>query len=246
MNTKLGDVFAIDQNVPLAELQKPEQGREQCALSGPSTANDEHSGAGLDADVDVLENGLLGATGVGSLNTLEDDLTAGWPCAFSRVSGQVGGSILGKFLGVLLKTLDGAHLGLDGSGGLDQQVHDVSESSCVGQSGAELGGVHDLCGLSEHSDGEDDQSGEELHAEGEPDLGGVSEVQGLVAVVDQVGGAAGKVVLALEGGDGGDSVESLVDFGLEGRSHAGFETLQLTEGSTVEAEEEPVDDKHRS
>ena len=61
-----------------------------------------------------------------------------------------------------------------------------------------------------------------------------------------MGGAAGEVILTFEGGDGGDSVESLIDFGLEGRSHAGFETLQLTEGGTVESKEEPVDDEHRS
>ena len=59
-------------------------------------------------------------------------------------------------------------------------------------------------------------------------------------------GTAGEVILTLEGGDGGDSVEGLVDFGLEGRSHARFETLQFTEGGTVEAKEEPVGDEYRS
>ena len=155
MNTELGDVFTVDQDVTLAELQEPEQGREQCALSGPGTANDEHGGARLYTDIDVLENRPLGTTGVGSLNTAEDDLTAGWPGAFSRVSGQVRGSVLGEFLRVLLKTLDGAHLGLDCGGGLDQRVHDVGEDSRTSQSGAVLGRAHNLCGFSEHSDGED-------------------------------------------------------------------------------------------
>lgn len=244
MNAKLGDIFTINQNTALTHLQQPEQDREQCTLPGSGTANDEHSDTGLDADVDALENGFLGAAGVGSLNTLKDDLTTGWPGTFSRVGGQMGGSILGKFLGVLLKTLDGAHLGLDGSGGLDQKVHDVGKCGGVGQGGTKLGGVHDLGGLSEHSDSEHNQSGEEFHVEGEPDLSGVAEVHGLIAVINQVGSAAGKVVFTLEGGDGGDSVESLVDRGLEGRPHAGFETLQLTESSTIEAEEEPVDDEY--
>ena len=200
----------------------------------------------MDADVDVLENGLFWAAGVGGLDTLEDDLTTGWPGAFSRVGGQVGGSILGKLLGVLLKTLNGAHLGFDGGGGLDQKVHDVGKSSGVGQGGTELGGVHDLRGLSEHGNGEDNQGREEFHAEGEPGLGGVAEVHGLVAVIDQVGGAAGKVILTFEGGDGRDSIKSLIDLGLEGGPHTRLETLQLTEGSTVEAEEEPVGDEHGS
>ena len=246
MNTKLGNILPINQNAAPTKLQKPKQNREQRALSGSGTANNEHSGAGLDADADILKNGFLRAARVGSLNTLEDDLTTGWPGTFSRVSGQVRGSILGKFLGVLLKTLDGAHFGLNGGGSLDQKVHDVGEGTGVGQSGTELGGVHDLGSLSEHGNGKDNQGGEEFHVECEPDLSCVAEVHGFVAVIDQVGSAVGEVVLPLEGGDGRNSVESLIDLGLEGRPHPGFETLQLTEGSTVEAKEEPVDDEQGS
>ena len=246
MDTELGDIFTINQNVTLTQLQEPEQDREESTLSRSGTTDDEHSGAGLDTDVDLLEDGLLGTAGVGCLDTLEDDLTTGRPGAFNGVGRQVGGSILGKFLGVLLKTLDGAHLRLDGGGGLDQKVHDVRESGGVSQSGAELGGVHNLGGLPEHSDGENNQSGEEFQAEGEPDLGRIAKVHGLVAIIDQVSSATCEVTLTLEGGDGGDTVEGLVDLGLEGRPHTGFEPLQLTEGSTVETEEEPIDEEQGS
>jgi len=244
VKAELGDIFTIDQNMSRVEFQEPEQGREQCTLSGSGTANDKHGGASWYVDVDVLENGFLGATGVGDLNVPEDDLSVGWPGAFGGVAGEIWGSVLWEILGVFLKTLDGAHLGLDGGDGLDQRVHDVGENNSAGQSGAVLGDAHDTCAFSKHGDGEDDQGREKLHAENEPNLSGVAQERGLVAVIDQVRSTSSEVVFALERGDGGDSVESLVDLGLKGRSHAGFEACQLTEGGTVEAEEEPVGDEH--
>lgn len=86
MDTRVGDILVINQNVTLAKLQEPEQDREQCTLSESSTADDIHYGAGLDTSVDAPENGLLGAAGIGCLDILEDDLATRGPQAFSRVS----------------------------------------------------------------------------------------------------------------------------------------------------------------
>ena len=95
----------------------------------------------------------------------------------------------------------------------------------VGQRGAELGGIHDLACFPKHRDGKYDQSGEEFQAEGEPDLIGIGKVHRLVAVLNQMGSTTGEVTLALEGGDGGHSIEGLVDLKLEGRAHTGFRSL---------------------
>jgi len=66
--------------------------------------------------------------------------------------------------------------------------------------------------------------------------------RGLVASIEEAANRISKVGLTSVSHDGRDAVEGLADAGLEGTALGRLETLELTEGLAVEAQNKPVDD----
>jgi hypothetical protein len=115
VNTKLGDILAINQNVPLAEFQEPEQDREQCAFFGSSAVNVVE--LGLMRMLTSLRTGFSGRQGT----VVQDNDVVNL--------GEEGGYLGDQDTGLAMKSVeetfleDGApNMGVESSKGVIQQV----------------------------------------------------------------------------------------------------------------------------